>query len=262
MRKFLSIALTAAAVLSLTVSCNNDDYEFSEKAPEVPDVSTLKIDFPELSPTETRGFAEDSFRILYETAVSIWMNIYESMLNVPMGALEIVASAEPTYDGGVWTWNISDYNCIGQKYAVALEGVEARNRINWKLSVSRSGFGGFQNYTWIEGWSKKDGSAGEWTVRVSPNDTDVMVTSTWTAADGHLKTCRNTYDLKHAIGGIGEFFNGSYVEYSASATDERFSKSMKISYFQIGNLEVGLNLEWNPETKAIRTKLNGGKWIE
>ena len=210
----------------------------------------------------TKGVAEDTFRHLYETIVDIWMNLYENMLNVPMGALEIVASAEPTNDGGVWTWNVSDYNCIGQKYAVALTGTEAGEKVNWALSVTRDGTGGFKNYTWLEGWSAKDGSEGQWFVRVSPHDTDVLVTSDWTAENGRLLACRNTYSLEHAMGGIGAFFNGSYVEYSASATDERFNNSLKICYFQIGDYEVGLNLEWNPETNAFRSCMNGGKWVE
>lgn len=256
-----TIALIAVlGALSLATSCQKDD--FSETAPVVPDVSTLKIEFPDLQQLETKGLVEDSFHFLYKTIVDIWMDLYENMLNVPMGALEIVGSAEPSYDGGVWTWSVSDYNCIGQKYAVALAGAEAGEKVNWELSVTRDGFGGFQNYTWLEGWSKKDGTAGQWSVRVSPDDVDVLVTSDWTASNGRLQTCRNTYSLEHALGGIGAFFNGSYVEYSASATDERFNNSLKISYFQIGNHEVALNLEWNPETNAFRTSMNGGKWME
>ena len=255
------ILLSVLGALFLTTSCGKED-EFAQEAPAVPAVSTLKIEFPTLSRIETKGAAEDSFKLLYTALVDIWMGLYENMLNVPMGALEIVASAEPTYDGGVWTWRVSDYNCIGQQYVVALAGTEVGEKVDWKLSVTRDGFGGFQNYTWIEGWSEKDGSAGQWSVRVSPHDTDVLVTSDWIAADGHLLTCRNTYSLEHAMGSLGAFFNGSYVEYSAFATDERFSHSMKICYFQIGDHEVALNLEWNPDTKAFRTSMNGGRWVE
>lgn len=258
--KFFAFIIALCA-FALATSCQKDEH-FSETAPTVPGISTLKIDFPDLHQMETKGIVEDSFRYLYKTFVDIWMNLYENMLNVPMGALEIVGSAEPTYDGGVWTWNISDYNCIGQKYAVALAGTETQGKVDWALSVSRDGIGGFQNYTWLEGWSEKDGSAGQWSVRVSPDDVDVVVTSDWTAENGRLLTCRNTYSLEHALGGIGAFFNGSYVEYSASATDERFNNSLKISYFQIGNLEIALNLEWNPETNKFRTRMNGGKWME
>ena len=257
-----SIILAVSCALLLATSCEKED-DFSQKAPAVPAISTLKIDFPEVKGIGTKAFsAEDSFRHLYDAFVNIWMDLYENMLNVPMGALEIVASAEPTFDGGVWTWSVSDYNCIGQKYAVNLACTEAGSKVDWKLSVTRDGLGGFQNYTWIEGWSEKDGSAGQWSVRVSPHDTDVLVTSDWTAADGRLLSCRNTYNLSHAMGSIGAFFNGSYVEYSASPTDERFNNSLKISYFQIGNHEVGLNLEWNPETNAFRSSMNGGNWVE
>lgn len=260
MKKFIYKIITVFGIFLLATSCEKDNA--SKEAPNVPDISTLKIDFPSISTLETKSGAKDTFHQLYGTIVQIWMNMYENMLNVPMGALEIVASAEPSCEGGVWTWRVSDYNCIGQKYSVALTGTEVRNKINWELSVTRDGTGGFRNYTWIEGWSKKDGSAGQWSVRVSPKDTDVMVTSDWTASDGHLLTCRNTYSLKHAIGGIDAFFNGSYVEYSAFATDERFTNSLKINYFQIGDLEVGLGLEWNPDTNAFRTCMNGGKWVE
>ena len=95
MKRIHVILLSVFGALLLTTSCQKED-DFSKEAPAVPAISTLKIDFPELSLMETKGAAEDSFRHLYTALVDIWMGLYENMLNVPMGALEIVASAEPT----------------------------------------------------------------------------------------------------------------------------------------------------------------------
>ncbi|MDO5443116.1 MAG: hypothetical protein Q4G10_05545 [Bacteroidia bacterium] len=262
MKKIVYLIFAIAAMT--LVSCSkNDDVQNASKAPIMPPVESLRMDLPSLQ--STKGSVEDAavelFKAIYNEFVNIFLEINESIVRVPLEGFEMVAQAQPTENGGVWTWSVSDTNIIGQRYNVSLAGEEITgDKVLWNLSVSKDGLGGFQNYTWIDGWSELDGSAGQWQVRVSPDCTDVLVTSDWTASGGQLQSCRVTYNLEHAVGSVGQFFNGSYIEYLNSATDEHYKESLKIQYFQIGHIGVDLNLEWNEFTGACRIKFGHSGW--
>lgn len=249
-----SFALMAVLCMAL-ISCNKHSAEPDPKPdlpPAVPSIETLKLDLSTVPIQDTKGLT-DSCKILsrlYSSFLKFFTEINEAVINVPTAGLEIVASAEPTNDGGIWSWSVSDWNFIGQQYVVSLLGEEQAGKMVWNLNVSRDGTGGFQNYTWITGWSEKDGSAGQWNVRVSPYDTDVLVTSDWTASEGRLETCRLTYSLEHSIGSIGAFFNNSFIEYSHTTSAPEYSESLSVSYFQIGNISAGFDLEWDAESGA------------
>ncbi len=106
----------------------------------------------------------------------------------------------------------------------------------------------------------KDGSEGHWEVSVGPNDLDVKVLSDWKVAGGQVQYVRTSYDLKHAIGFVGEFFNNSYVEYRNSATDSAYTESLFIHYSQIGNISSDISIEWNDQTHECRAQLGGQVW--
>lgn len=259
MKNFLKTALVAGILCLAMSSCQKDD---SGRAPRIPSVETVRIDLSSL-PVTKAGPSSETLAGLVDVLDNIWGHIYQQLINIPVGGLEIVADAQPVRDGNVWTWKVSDYNCLGQKYEVALVGKERGNKVEWELSVSRNGLGGFQNYTWITGWSKKDGSEGQWMVSVGPGDTDVLVTSDWKAENGTVMDCRLTYNLGHAIGHIGSFFNGSYIEYINGASDNAYTNTLVARYFQIGHIEAGATVEWNYRTGACRFRFGDSpNWIE
>lgn len=259
MKKTLFVILAASLLCLAANSCRKDD---AGSAPKVPSVETLKIDLSSIPATKA-GQHSEAITGIVEVLDNVWGYIYEQIINVPLKGLEIVADAHPVRDGHVWTWKVSDCNYMGQVYEVLLTGREHGNKVDWELSVSRDGFGGYQNYTWITGWSRKDGSEGQWSVSVGPNDMDLLVTSDWQVKDGSVCDCKLTYNLEHALGTFGAFFNGSYIEYIKGASDNAYTDTLIVNYFQIGNIEVDATIEWNSRTHACRFRMgHSGDWIE
>lgn len=252
--------MLAAPILCVAASsCQKDDVA---SAPRIPSIETLRIDFSAI-PSTKAGYHDKEYAELVDVLENVWNHIYDHVVDVPLRGLEIVADARPVRDGHLWTWKVSDNDFLGRTYEVTLTGREHGSKVDWALSVSRNGFGGFQNYTWITGWSKKDGSEGQWSVSVGPDDLDLLVTSDWKVKDGSVSSCRLTYNLSHALGTIGAFFNGSYIEYFKGASDNAYTDTLQMCYYQLGHIAVDATVEWNSRTRACRFKRGQSEnWVE
>lgn len=258
MKRLFSVIASACAICFAVASCQKDD---SANAPKVPSVETIRIDLSTLPVTKSDN--SEALASLVSSLNEFWGYIYDQIINIPVKGLEIVAGVQPVQDGNSYTWKVSDTNIAGQTYDVTLTGVVISDKVNWELSVSRDGTGGFQNYTWITGWSMKDGSQGEWYVTVGPGDLDLLVTSSWTAADGEVQSCKLTYNLNHALGTLGSFFSGSYIEYIKGASDNAYTSTLNIHYSLIANITGDIIVEWNTRTKACRFKVSGtNNWVD
>ncbi len=230
-----------------------------------PSVESLSIDFAKIpiKPSATKagdnidpGYTNDLSPIT-DVIYDIWQHIYNSIIDIPVNCFEAVVSVQPVENGkGEWLWETTVTNAF-HTYTVSLIGVEKGKKVNWELQVSRDGLGGFRNYTWITGWSYKDGSAGAWDISVGPHDTSVMITAEWAAVNHDVQSVKLTYNLDHKCGMISEFFNGSYVELLHNASDPAYDCTLIFHYNQnIINLNIDAVIEWNSTTGNCRVTCN------
>lgn len=254
-KHILFISLIAAACCTL-LSCEKE----SASTPVPPPAQTLTIDFGALpfAPSTKSGDDVDpgynhSLTPITDIIFNIWQHIYKSIVNIPVGSFDAVLNVNPVEGGnGEWIWE-SSYKNFGQTYGVKLIGTDAGKKTDWELKISHDGLLGYNDYAWITGWSAKDGSEGEWYIKAGPRDTDVMLTSSWKAVGNEVQSVKLTYDLDHRHGTISEFFNGSYVEYSHSATDKAYDSSLDMHYGQnVIGLNVNALIEWNSKTGECR----------
>ena len=283
MKKLYASLVVAGCICLAAISCEKDNTV--RQAPVIPSVETIKIDLSAIPVTKTTKAGETTTKVTEVGAISmmgpetkasvfeavtgftgvltnLWYYIYEDVLNIPIEGLSIVSDAQPTDEGGIWLWEVSDYDYLGQLYDVKLTGEEKGKKVLWELNVSCDGLNGYQNYTWITGWSLKDGSAGQWSVNASPNNTDILIKSDWLAENGEVQSCRITYDLAHGKGTLSEFYNGSYIEYAHAATDPAYDKTLYVNYFQIGDINANATVEWNGTTQLCRYKLGNSDWYQ
>lgn len=253
------------------VSCEKEQ---NKSVPVPPSVASLEVDLSSFSQASTKAgdssleeiftFAStkagdstlDEFFTFASTQVlQNWMTIYEKIINLPVYAYNLVINSEPTPSGNGYVWNCSYKDSFGQTYEVNLYGENVGERVNWQLNVSKKGLLGFEDFTWIEGWSSIDGKNGQWSVRVSPIDTDVVVKSDWSSsAEGKVERVKLTYTLNHLCLGINPFFNGSYIEYLAEATDPAYDSSITANYNHMGEAFWTVLLEWNSLNGAGRVQ--------
>lgn len=261
MKKIIQAAIMMAVLCCISASCQKED---ESAAPVLPPVETLAFDFSQL-PIATATKAGDDIDPAFTLMISpitnilydIWDHLYQAIVNVPVGGFEVIAGLQPVENGnGQWIWE-SNFTEWGQKYGVKLIGTDAGKDVNWELQVSHDGLGSFENYTWIKGWSKKDGSEGEWNITVGPRDTDVIVKSNWKANGNTVENVKFTYSLDHRCGAISEFFNGSVVEYKHAATDPAYDSTLTMQYGQnVHGLDVNAIIEWNSTNGKCRIQCN------
>lgn len=249
MRKALT--LTAIA-LTLFASCGKDD----SIAPVPPAAETLAIDLNSFRADNTKSpeSADDFFAYVSVKVVSNWLHIFDNIINVPVEAYkQLIVSAVPVQSGKGWTWTVDYKNVFDQHYTVTLYGEELDDIVNWELRVSRNdGADCYENFTWLTGWSSKDGRDGHWEVLVGPDDLNVLVTSDWTVNDSQDKTVKLTYLLAHEYWGIPHLFNESYIVYSTTATEEAYDSSIESCYNHDGLGFWNVKVEWNRFTGCGR----------
>lgn len=257
MKRIITTIALIAAVCASFVSCQKEDNGI---APVPPSVESLQIAFDKVplksamvkSDDIDPGFTRD-ISSLTDVIYRLWSHVYNEIANIPVHAFEAVVDVEPVNDGeGHWIWS-SGFTAGSNKYTTDLIGTVKNKIVNWELRVSLDSFLGYRDYTWITGWSNLDGTEGSWDIRVSPIDTDVVVRSDWQAAGGQVQRVRLSYALDHNCGIIGAFFNGSYAEFSRSASDPTYDTSLTLRYNQsLLKMNVDASVEWNSSTGACR----------
>lgn len=242
MKKIFHFIIAAGLVCALFSSCQKDD--FVSVPPTPPSLQSLKIDCSAL-PTATKSGEVNPAAVF----LTFWEGIYNSIINIPVGGFEAAVNVQPQYVDGTWVWD-SQY----KSYKVRLVASEDGNKYNWELQVSGNHWGRTEYFTWIKGWSRKNGGSGEWSILVGPDDTEVLITSEWVADEGEVKYTSLNCSVDHAIGTFFEFYNNSNVTYTRGASDNSYDSTIVISYSQIGNIDIEVVVEWNSKTGDCRIK--------
>lgn len=252
MKKHIHILSGAALLFGLLCSCAKDD-DFS-KAPAVPPVQSVAIDFSDFYGQKTVSGSNPVLAFVRNDVLSNWNLLFSTKLTVPIKGYELAVQSEPScQDDGSWVW-AANYTEDDIVYQVSLIGKNGRGRINWRLEVSSDIFGGGKSFLWISGWSEKDGSAGEWDMVVDNKDTDTIYTTEWKASAGEISSVKATYRLKHAVFGISPLFYLSTLEFNASASEAPYTSSLVSHFFNAEEDFWDVEVEWNKETLLGRVK--------
>ncbi|MCQ2147694.1 MAG: hypothetical protein MJZ16_09280 [Bacteroidales bacterium] len=250
---------TIFAILSLgfiLTGCVKESEPVTPPSPE-----TLKLDLSALSATTKAPEDDNFFTYASSNVLCNWHKIISDIACIPLKSFELVVNSTPVdQKHGTWEWNATFKEGL-VTYNVILLGTNNKDKVDWELKVSK--YNGFieeyHEFTWITGWSSKDGKKGQWNVNVSPYLATVLVSSNWEYVDNQYLKVKLTYELDLTHCGIEQLFNQSYIELSALATDNAYTAAATVHYYQIGLGMIDVFIEWNAETGEGRIK-SESKW--
>jgi len=259
MKKYL-LAIAVAISSMIFVGCSKENKE--DKIPVPPKAATLAVDFSTFETSTTKAGSEangsEFYNFVAGQVMSGWVSIFNNTINIPLEAYKkLLISAVPVESGNGYTWTVEYTDALNQKYTVVLYGEEAEDKVNWEIRVSKDGVLGYEDFTWVTGWSTKDGKEGQWSVKVNPLTTDVLVTLDWTADETKVKTVKITYALNKIFGDLTQILADSYLIYSASATDPAYNNSIVAYYNHMNIIFWQVNIEWNSDNGSGRVSCQG-----
>jgi len=236
--KIQTAVLILAASLLLFTSCKKD-----QVAPALPPLNTFVLqtaDFDSTKANSTKSTLVTYNNFLHSVGSIIVGNIvlYANLV-VPVASYVEAFKHEGVYqsDGSwVWSYNVWAENAI---YTAKLRAYENGDEINWEMKISRSGLGGFTDFKWYDGISKKDGSSGVWNIYqknwLNHANEGKALNIDW------VKDSKIKYERTLGVDA------GAYIEYGNSVGD--FDRYYNINY-QSNLMEI----QWNTINKNGRVK--------
>lgn len=252
MKKIMTIAAAVIMAAMTFTSCQKDE----ATAPVLPSVETIRIKMPSMTATKADVDPAYNYNAYLEKMLENWNKIYESIINAPVKGFELAANVTPVKNGKTWTWSVIVTEGL-KTYEVSVEGTVIREQyVDWEVHVSSNlwKIGNSHDYVWITGRSDLDGSEGSWQIKAGPAFDMVLVNVDWTAKDHSVQSVRVSYELDQIFHGILAAFNGSYIEYSDTATSEDYTDTIVAHYNQKGLGYIDTIVEWNDQTCAFRIK--------
>lgn len=236
--------LLVVLVLITTNSCKKDD---KDDLPELPPVEALLMDFSFFDdgvPQEKK--AVSSYENFGYAVINVmaWNAAATLMVVLPVAAYAEAFNHEAVYLGdNSWQWAYSV--TTGQvTYSAKLISQRISNEeFTLKMIVSKSGIGGFQDFTWFEGTVRYDRTSADWSLYESPDVAYPVLNISWT-----MDWEEDLYTIKYTCMKPESVLYGGYIEHGVTDNSD-FD-----AYYTISFPAGTVNIEWNTTTKAGRVK--------
>jgi hypothetical protein len=242
MKRILYLFLILILFACCLSSCKKD----KGSPPVLPPAESMSIDFSNFtSGKKSSDFVNDSKGIEdshYQFAVivaGIWNLIINTTLIVPVTSFKLAENQTPVYlDDKTWQWSYS-VTVAGSSYSARLTGQIRESDVLWKMYMSKTGTGAFNDFLWYEGTSKIDGTGGEWKLYQSSTVPVELLQIKWTKDGALIGTIKYTY-LKN------DSYKNNYIEYGLKNSTP-YNAYYTIQYFN-GTVVSNVSIEWNTTT--------------
>ncbi len=247
MKKVSRYASVFIIFVGLLTNCKKDKGD----PPVLPPAESMSIDFTNFTSAKkslevvsyTKGTENSNWQFA-ATVAGIWKQIINLTLVVPVTAYKSAVNQTPVLvSGKTWQWSYN-VTIASVAYKARLTGEIRTNDVQWKMYVTRTGTGGFDEFLWVEGTSKSNGSAGQWTLNQDPQAPVSFLQIDWAKTSSVVGNIKYTY-LKN------DAFKTSYIEYGL--TSSALNAFYTIHYYN-GVKFSDVNIEWNTTTKNGRVK--------
>ena len=223
------LLVLAMALGVFATSCKKENPE----APDLPPSSSMSMDNSAFG-----GGANKTQGGFYFSASALLVGYFNTIivvnLAVPVASFKEAFKHEAVYDVNAkeWVWS---YNVVlGTTYTAKLHASEDGDNINWKMVVSQQG--GFQDFVWYTGVSKKDGTSGTWSLNKSATDKVGYIDIAWSKNEG-----AGTAETKFTYSEPNQAGTGNYILWKQTA-DAEFNGHYDI--YDKGKLEL-TQIMWN-----------------
>ncbi len=173
--KKLLVLVVALGVFA--TSCKKDN----PAAPSLPPSSSMSMDNSAFGGGSNKTEGGITFGLV-SLAVGFYNAIIVVNLAVPVASFKEAMKHEAVYDVNAkeWVWS---YNVLVNSitYTAKLHASESGDNINWKMLVSQQG--GFTDFEWYTGVSKKDGTSGSWSLNKAADNKVAYLTIDWSKDD-------------------------------------------------------------------------------
>ena len=253
MRKFLINALVLIVFAGLFQSCKKDKGD----PPVLPPSESMTIDFSNFEDAKKgdgsifvpKGTLTSNWEFAAGAAI-IWKAIIYVTLAVPVYSFELAVDQTPVYlEDKTWQWSYN-VTLLNITYKARLTGQIRTDDVLWKMHIAKEGTGGFNEFVWLEGTSKLDGTEGQWILYESPQNNIPVLQIDWSVSGSDVGMIKYTYTK------TGNPFKDSYIEYGLTAGS--LNAYYTIHYYNTTYLQFyDLNVEWNSTTHNGRVKCLG-----
>lgn len=247
--KFFTSMLAMA--LLFTVSCSKTDEKVDPDAVELPPYETMAVDFGDfMDDSSTSGkISSTSAKVgnnwLYpRIVVGLWNTALFTTLAVPVASFKSAFAHRPVFLGdNTWQWSYTVDGFTSQ-YAARLTGEVSGDVIIWKMYVTKTGIGAFDEFMWFSGESSKNGNSGHWVLHQSADRPNKMLRIDWERVNEEIGDIRYTWvrDLKDDDS--ADSFKDSYLEYGLQDGDYDVFYNVH-AYDENMEAFVDVNIEWN-----------------
>lgn len=204
-------------VLLLVISCNDNPSSVNEEPPQVPEASTMQMDFSEFDSQQQsqklKAQSNDNFSRAVGTAV-IMKAVVEINLAIPRALLTAANNADAELnDNEKWEWNFSE-TAGDTSYAVRLVAErESEDEVNWNFYVTNSEVG-VDDQLFFSGTTNTDGTQGVWSYyNLQNTSSQEQVSQIEWSVNGE-----NDVDLRLEVTSDRNDHQGDYLEYAFDGT--------------------------------------------
>lgn len=247
MKRLLLLALVIILQVIYFSGCKKD----KGAPPVLPPYESMVIDFNNFTSLKKSADVsvvgkgtENSTWEFAATVADIWNTLISSNISVPLAAFESAINYQAVYvSKNLWEWSY-DFNVGANAYKAKLQGNNSTNSVSWKMYITSEGTGGYNEFVWIEGTSKTDGSGGQWIFKQSPQVNSSIFQTDWTKSGDEITSVKYTY-IKN------DSYKDSFITYSILSTGN-LDASYKIHFSNA--LYSDSDIEWNTTTINGRLK--------
>ncbi|MFH1004491.1 MAG: hypothetical protein V1781_03205 [Bacteroidota bacterium] len=232
---FLFVLITASII-----SCKKKDPE-----PTLPPSSSMVMEVGNFWNGTTSRMVDTTKSNLVFAGVNVL--VWNTLLTIGL-AVPVTSFLESFKHAAVWDkkereWIWSYSVSVGlDTYNAKLHGKVNGDDINWSMYISKNG--GYSDFLWYTGTSKKDNTSGQWILNNNPNDATPLLQIDWN------KNASGTCDVKYMNVVPGGKENGGYINYGI-INDPKLDAFYDIYNKGKNNLT---SIKWNRSSKAGQVK--------
>lgn len=253
MRKF-SYALITCTILFF-ISCDNTGDVNENSELQLPPYQSMAVDFNSFMEDSNSGKSATAAKIggnwVYSRiVVGIWNTALFTTLAVPVASFKSAFAHKPEYLGdNKWQWAYTVDGFTGQ-YSARLTGELTNEKVHWKMYLTKTGIGSFEEFLWFTGVSAKDVSNGYWILNQSAEFPDQMLRIDWKVENDEIGDIKYSWVRELDDENNTDHFKGSYLEYGLQEGDYNVFYNVH-AYDTNTEGFIDVNIEWN------RTAYNG-----
>jgi hypothetical protein len=118
------------------------------------------------------------------------------------------------------------------------------NDVEWKMYITKSGVGGFNELLWFEGTSYLDGMDGQWTLYLSHEHYDKFLQIDWSRTSDSIGQIKYTNIRNLNDQGSPNLLKGSYIQ--AGYQDDYYDAYYNIHIYESTQLDfTDTYIEWS-----------------